>query len=385
MPGAIGVGRRPGARGRNRRAAALLAELFKDAGWDVDLECVDGDVCSGFLLQRQGVAYAVDLKVGSEGRPDRLVPLLAQAVLEAARAARPGALRLAVVAAPRIAPSAAEQILRYADDYAPEVAVGVIDFEGLRMFKGPHLETLNAPLPHRRALGPLSRPAPGHLFSDLNQWMLKVLLAPELPETLLSAPRAEYGNASELARAADVSVMTAYRFVQLLRKEGYLHESAPHLSLVRREDLFRRWQASAQRSVQEVPMRFVLRGVVSAQIEEVLGTDRACLALFAAAHALKLGLVEGVPPYVYVERLPGTNRSPWKELRPCRSGEVPDVILRKAPAPHSVFRGAVPGEGIAVSDVLQAWVDVASHPARGREQANLIRERVLRPVIESGS
>jgi hypothetical protein len=215
--------------------------------------------------------------------------------------------------------------------------------------------------------------------------MLKVLLAPELPETLLSAPRAEHRNASELARAADVSVMTAYRFVQLLRNEGYLHESAPHLNLVRRQDLFSRWQGSVQRPVQELPMRFVLRGDVGAQIDKVLGRGGACLALFAAADALKLGVVEGVPPHVYVERLPGTDRSPWKELRPCRPGEAPDLILRKAPAPQSVFRAAVPREGIAAADVLQVWVDVASHPARGREQADLIHKRVLRPIIEGKS
>jgi len=38
--------------------------------------------------------------------------------------------------------------------------------------------------------------------------------------------------------------------------------------------------------------------------------------------------------------------------------------------------------GMAISDVLQVWVDVASHPSRGREQADLIRKRVLRHVIE---
>jgi hypothetical protein len=83
----------------------------------------------------------------------------------------------------------------------------------------------------------------GALSSDLNQWILKVLLAPELPEALLSAPRGQNGNASQLARAANVSVMTAFRFVQQFGREGYMHESAPYLRLVRREDLFSRWQA----------------------------------------------------------------------------------------------------------------------------------------------
>jgi hypothetical protein len=41
-------------------------------------------------------------------------------------------------------------------------------------------------------------------------------------------------------------------------------------------------------------------------------------------------------------------------------------------------------EGMAACDVLQVWADVASHPSRGREQADLIRKRVLHRLIEGG-
>ena len=97
---------------------------------------------------------------------------------------------------------------------------------------------------------------------------------------------------------------------------------------------------------------------------------------------LQLGFVSGVPPYVYVDRLRPSRLADWKGLRPCAPGEAPDVIVREAPAPQSVFRGAVNADGIAACDVLQVWVDVAAHPSRGREQADLIRRRVLRQVIE---
>jgi hypothetical protein len=30
---------------------------------------------------------------------------------------------------------------------------------------------------------------------------------------------------------------------------------------------------------------------------------------------------------------------------------------------------------------VQVWLDVSAHPARGQEQADLIRNRVLNPVI----
>ena len=215
--------------------------------------------------------------------------------------------------------------------------------------------------------------------------MLKVLLAPELSEELLSSPRGQYRNASQLARAANVSIMSAFRLVQQLQEDGFLSESGPYLNLVRREELFRRWQASAQRSVREVPMQFLLKREPRAQLRRMLNSGRACLALFAAAEPLKLGSAEGVPPYVYVERIAPATLAAWRNLRPCESGERPDVILRQAPAVQSVFRGLVRPDGMASCDVLQVWVDVSSHWLRGREQADLIRRRVLGSVIERKS
>jgi len=368
---------------RGRSAESLLAGLFEKAGWRVRRGPSD-DSGRDLVVRRKGIEYAVQIKAAPEGRSDRLVPLFAQAVLESARAAGQKAAPLAIVAAPRISRRAAKQVMKFAEDYAPEAAAGVIDFEGLAMFRGPHLEEMNArgkdlPVSVRQSVR-----ASGQFFSDLNQWMLKVLLAPELPDALLSAPRGQYRNASQLARAANVSVMSAFRFVQQLQRQGHLHESAPYLSLVRREDLLDRWQALSARSVTEAPMRFVLPGDRLAQVRRMLGSGRASLALFAAADALQLGFVHGVPPYVYVQRIQPANLAAWKNLRACEPAEPPDVIVRQAPAPQSVFRGLVRPGGVAACDVLQIWVDVAAHPSRGREQADLIRERVLRGVIEGG-
>jgi len=372
--------------GRWGLAAQELQLIFERAGWKVRSLQRGGSFEADLLIRRGQVVYAVELKAGSEGRSDRLIPLFAQAALQVMRGASKNALPLAVVSAPKIPRPAACQVLEFAANYAPNVAVGVFDSEGLRMFRGPNLDDLNAEPP---LLSPAVRSGAvrqsRHLFSALNQWMLKVLLAPELPEHLLSAPRGRYRNASQLARAAQVSVMSAFRFVQQLQEEGYLHESASSLELVRRQHLFVRWQASSDRSVREVRMRFRLPGDSQMQLRKVLGSGRACLALFAAADALKLGFVQGVPPHVYVERVQPSSLAAWKNLRPCEAGEQPDVLLRQAPAPSSIFRGMVRPDGVAASDVLQVWLDVASHPARGQEQADLIRQRVLDPIINRGS
>lgn len=366
---------------RGRLAESRVAALFERAGWHVRHN--PNDPGPDLVVRRKGIQYAVEIKSAPEGRGDRLVPLFAQAVLQAAHGASQKAAPLAVVAAPRVSRRAAEQVMAFAERYAPDAAAGVIDFEGFAMFRGPHLEELNAegkelPLSVRQSVRDS-----GALFSDLNQWMLKVLLAPELPDSLLASPRGQYRNASQLAHAANVSVMSAFRFVQQFQREGYVHESAAYLRLVRREDLFSRWQALSARSPREVAMRFLL-GDPQAQLRRILASGRACLALFAAADALRLGFVSGVPPYVYVQRIQPANLAAWKNLRAISAGESPDVIIRQAPAPQSVFRGLVRPEGMVASDVLQVWLDIASHPSRGREQADLIRKRVLHRLIEGG-
>ena len=366
-------------------AIATLAEVFAASGWKVEHSPSRAHERGPDLHVRRGdTSYVVELKATFDGRADRLVPLWSQASLQARRAASGRDRPLAVVAAPRITLRAANQVLAFAAEYAPEAAAGVIDLDGLRLFRGQDLDGLDAeaarPAWPSETSGGTAKPE--NLFSDLNQWMLKVLLAPELPESLLTAPRGRYRNASELANAANVSMMSAFRFVQQLGRDGYLHESAPYLNLVRRDELFHRWQAwSMVKRVREMPMRFLFRGDPDVALERVLQSGRACLGLFAAAEALGVGFVEGIPPYVYVERLRREQLVIWKNVVPAEKGEAPDFFLRQAPAPQSIFRGLVLARDRPTSDVLQVWLDVASHPARGAEQADQIRRQVLTPVL----
>jgi hypothetical protein len=213
--------------------------------------------------------------------------------------------------------------------------------------------------------------------------MLKVLLAPELRDELLAAPRGRYRNASQLARAANVSTMSAFRFIQSLERHGYIDESAGYLNLVRREDLFRRWEASADRPPKEARVRLAL-GEPKAAVKRMAQSGRACLGLFAAAEELHLGFVKGVPPYVYVQRLTERSIADWKNLITVEQGDSYNLIVRQAPAPQSVFRGAVRVNDTLVTDVLQVWLDVSHHPSRGAEQAALIRRRIVGKLIAGG-
>ena len=362
-----------------------LSEAFQKADWKVDRAPVGGRRAE-LLVRRGKHQYLSWLKVASEGRRDRLIALLSQAVLEAKfRASHSrGALPLAVIAAPRIAAPVAEALRAFTSKYAPDVAIGLIDDQGLRSFVGPGLDSLNSrKSPKARDAGAAEQPAV-HLFSDLNQWMLKVLLVSSIERAELmphDLPRDGCRNASELAEAAHVSVMSAFRFLRQLDVEGFLHESRDRVRLVRIDSLLERWQASNQKPARELNARWILAGADRQlpQAVERLG-KRACVGLFSAARAMGLGHVQGVPLHIYVDEF-GSDILKKGGLMKAEAGDRVDVVLRRPSVRESVFRGIVNVDGLPVSDVLQVWLDVSAHPARGKEQADVIYRRVIKLMI----
>jgi hypothetical protein len=312
-------------RDKQAQAGSLVAEVFRRGGWKVREKADAGGGRPDLIAEHAGKKYVIEIKRSSEGRKDRLIPLVSQAILQARDWARhlPGhPVAVAIVVANYVPESVALQVKQFARRHAPDIAVGVMDLEGLRSFDGHGLERFNSETPRaRNAISPANRVPSRQLFSDLNQWMLKVLLAPRIPELYLSAPRGRYHGASQLAEAAAISVMSAFRFIEQFSKAGFLEEEREGLRVVRIEELMNRWLAANQRSVSEIGVRWVLRGKKDAlwnairsygeekqrrHLEKdhlVVQRPRVCLALFAAAEAFGLGFVHGVQPYLYIERI----------------------------------------------------------------------------------
>ena len=186
---------------RGLQAEGVVRAAFERAGWRVDAMRHDGVPARGgdLVVRKKRVAYLVEVKTAAEARGDRLLPLWSQGWLQAVRGAGSKYRPLAVVAAPRMPPRMAQQVLDFAAEHAPGGAAGVIDFEGLQRFQGEMLEELNC-LPN--PVAPRQRAVahePADLFSDLNQWLLKVLLAPLLPAEYLNAPRPRMSARGSLA------------------------------------------------------------------------------------------------------------------------------------------------------------------------------------------
>ena len=175
-----------------------------------------------------------------------------------------------------------------------------------------------------------------------------------------------------------------------------LDDESEILRLVRREELMRRWQTASLRPVLGLPLHWIITARNKQQLSVALHSyvvnpsskrepdPRSCLGLFAAAESLGFGSVHGVPPHFYLESLDSGALS-RVGLSPERAEHAPDVYVRVPSARELVFRGAVQREGVPIADILQVWLDVSSRPARGADQAEEIRRRVLAPIFEKRS
>ncbi|MGE5110564.1 MAG: hypothetical protein ACM3JB_06895 [Acidobacteriaceae bacterium] len=388
----------------------LMIPVFRKAGWKVERELSSHGRHVDLFVRKGDLAYAVEFKRSSEGRSDRLVPLLSQAILQAQGIAKlmgPKVSPMAIVFAPKIPESAVSQLRDFASANAPEVAIGLIDLEGLRHFDGRGLESLNRK-PDRpvKDIVPLRAPSKIGLFSGVNQWLLKVLLAENIPDSQLSSPREEYRNASQLAKASGVSIMSAFRFVKQLREEGFLNESEACLRLVRVKELMQRWRDAAP-NWRELRMKWLIRNddqnAIYSAIRGLLSNSnpprlrhlgfarpnaqqqvphriRVCVGLFSAAKLLGLSFVHGGPQHLYVEE---SSAELFQVLGLVKASEHEpvDVFVRVPMARSSIFRAAVNVDGIPVCDVIQVWLDVSAIPARGSAQADEIWRRVLAPAL----
>ncbi len=383
-------------RSKQRRLEMMLlgwlGRAFESAGWQVEKQS-SRPRSPDLLCRDDEHLYAVELRaLDGAARLSRLQALLADAILRARAAARQhGALPLAVVAAERLSRRMLAGLEAYVGEFAEDVAWGAMDQRGLLELHGPGLEDVHSVTPvepiAERAARRVEAPDP---FSDLGQWMIKVLLARRVPGEWLDAPRGPVRSVGELAEKARISAASASRLLSALRGRGFVDDPDGALRLVRVPALLASWRAVSLKPNQELHARFLFPAADPAERLEKLiagrpagrrAGQRICLGLFSACKVLGLGWVRGAPLHLYSEDL----STPFLRdigLHPVDPAAESDLIVRRPRYPESVFRGAISVEGIAVADVLQCWLDVSAHPARGAEQAQEILDRI--GLLEDG-
>jgi hypothetical protein len=225
----------------------------------------------------------------------------------------------------------------------------------------------------------------GDLFSDLNQFMVKVLLGRYLPEELLHVQRGRIDGAVQLSKLAGTSLPSAWRFLSGLKEAGFI-ESSGAFEVVRRDDLLSAWASAVRRPPLEVRAAFSIpasepMSVLEPRVKAFHSAgQRIAWGGFAATGRLGFQFVHGAPLHLYVDDLSEATLRRLNLIR-AEPNQASPVILRKPRWPESIFRAAVDRDGQPTADILQCWLDVSQHPARGAEQANVLWTRVLAPAL----
>lgn len=364
-----------------------------------------------------GRRYLIEFKHAGRNRSEILHGLAAAALMQARRYAlgNPGTTALPIVAVSNLTDRAERIVGEWMAREAPDVPWGLLDRDGDLVLRGvPGVEAaairrgpVRPRTPRKHELDP---------FTDLGQWMAKVLLARcfrGADRRLLTAPQVPIRRARHLALAADVSEPTSARWVKLMRERGFLEDGRDGLSIVRTREFLESWRrVHGAVPRREIAARFVLPSAVpELQLEQALsratvsrqvvaeshlatpGADgpvwrgegpRACLAFFAAASALGCGHVLGAPIHLYLETISDES---LRELGLVRaSPQDSQVRVIEPTRPESIFRAMVLATTkhnftVPTCDIVQTWLDVADHPVRGKEQADEIERSVFSKTI----
>lgn len=220
------------------------------------------------------------------------------------------------------------------------------------------------------------------LFSDLNRWMLKILLLRHLPKHLWGGPTGPIATPTDLARVAGVSVEMAHRFFRTFEQYGYIRRTSRGLQLLHAEAMLDSWMAAERQvSVTRTPVRRVfskgkrLKELFSPHPETTVaaGGFEACRRfdlLHASSESLEIHVLGNWKADILN----------WK-VEPC-SPEQADLVLVHSAYPRSIEKGLVQGRDLSTVDVLQAALDVVHSSARGIEQAGFLVEHILASIPE---
>ena len=261
-----------------------------------------------------------------------------------------------VVVAPYVSPRGRE-VLR-------QSRVGFLDLVGncLLEFDGVYIERVEAAKP------PAARRRQRSLFAPVSSRMHRVLLE--------NAERR--WKLRDLAQEADMSIGLVHRVVQRLLGETFLERQDRLLVLRDPAGLLAAWRDAYEYSVNAIrayhapartPQQLIQR--ISEAARQMPG--RYALTLHAGA-SLVAPFVRFTDVHLYTEGPIDT----WIEALALREVEFGGNLSLIEPYDAGVFYRAHEADGTVVVGDVQLYLDLYHYPARGREQADFLRERRLK-------
>ena len=328
------------------------------------------------LLERKDEAGLAVVELMSTVRIKDLLGRMALSIVQWSRTSRGGLRPVFVVAAPRFGRRAVSEVEQFLSENAPHMEWGLVDGQGTLRLRAPSLglDVAEFAVPVRaESRSRHSR----RLFSDLNRWMLKILLLRQMPGSNWGGPREKPGTPTDLHRIAGVSAETAHRFARTFEEHDYLRRTRKGLKLVRVEALLDAWMAAERLNPPKItPASWFI--APESRLEYAFTPTQGTSVIVGGFEACgRHGLLHTQPP-----RLEVHVQGDWRLEVDDWGIEIDDVdqadlFLLESPYAHSIVGGCVSHDDLPTVDILQAALDVIHSRSRGMEQAQLIVDNVL--------
>ena len=350
----------------------------------LQIEEAAGDHGVGAFGHHGGRRLAVQIRLLETMRLRDLEGQLAAGVLALQRMNTAANIPLVVIVTRRFADRAEQAAENFMTTYAPGVGWCLLARDGKLCLEvselGLHIRERSEGRPDP------PRATTSSLFTDLNRWLLKVLLLRTAPSSSWGGPRAAWPcrNPTELHRVASVSVETAHRFTRTFEAADFLRRAPEGLRVVRPGVLFEQWLHDERaRPPGRIPARGLYGSIDRNDLLLMLQASGVRQALGGYTACAELGLLHAMQQQldVHIDTEPAQALL-IMELEACEPRDAQVWIVRSRYR-ESVFRGATETDGWPVVDELQAALDVVQDPGRGNEQARFIMDRMLSRLEQS--
>jgi hypothetical protein len=245
--------------------------------------------------------------------------------------------------------------------------VGYIDFDGNVYLKFDHVLIEKE---GKKSLTRAKRQVKD-LFAPLSSRILRILLVdPEMSWTL-----------SQLSKTAKISIGYTHKIAKTLEERGYaIRDQNYRLKLSRPRSLLDEWASKYDFTTANTLNNFYTferdPSLFIEKIRDVANQNNLEYALTLHAGAFLIApYVRYTDVHAYIKP---KEVNMWKDclnLRPVESG---GTVMLVEPYDEGVFWGIQKINGIKVVSNIQLYVDLFNYPARGREQAEFLREKKIR-------
>ncbi len=296
--------------------------------------------------------------------------------------------QLALVSAPEVTRAVETQLEKFVAEHASERAWGFVDDAGDARLVIPEydlderkrnviVEAGAARIALTTHPGSVTVGRNQSLFTDLNQWLLKVLILNHAPPEVWDRPRLELRGPADLSRTdwVDVSQGKAYQFAHTLKDMGYLVWKRGVFRLVEVERLLDSWLAVAR---SQRPYRTPVRSLMGDDVRRVFESNSTQYAFAGALAAETYGLrhvsesIEEVYVFDAIDEL-----MEEAMLEVCEDTRATFYLIR--PTDRAAVERAVQlRENHRVVDLIQVALDSSRRRARGPEQADFVVSEIVR-------